>query len=130
MKIVKAEESKGIRVPAPYERQIKVLMAPDCNGVKEATLSQVILPPGSQTDYHDHDRCEFIYIVSGNAVLEWEEKKFQLTADTAIYISPKEKHKLINVLDEPLKMITFFVPPFESKELYEICLNNAKNANL
>lgn len=128
MKIVKADECQGVQIPAPYRRQIKVLMAPDVNGVKEATLSQVVLPPEGQTDYHDHDRCEVIYIVSGRAILEIEGEKVQLVDDTAVYISSGEKHRLINDSNQPLKMITFFVPPFEAKELYQTCLNNAKNA--
>jgi len=45
MKLVKAWEEKGVEIPAPYRRQIKVIFAPDKEGVEELTFSHAILPP-------------------------------------------------------------------------------------
>lgn len=120
MKIVNADECVGIQISSPYQRQIKVLFAPDSD-VQEATMSQVTLFPEGQTDYHAHDRCEFIYIISGKAILVLENKELLLQSDMALYVSPDEKHKLINASNEPVKMVTFFVPPYSSEELYEAC---------
>jgi hypothetical protein len=52
MRIAKVEEEKGITVPAPYERTIKVLFAPDRRGAAELTFSHVTIPPGGGTDCH------------------------------------------------------------------------------
>jgi hypothetical protein len=46
MRVAKVEEEKGITVPAPYERTIKVLFAPDRRGAAEMTFSHVTIPPG------------------------------------------------------------------------------------
>ena len=129
MKIVNADECLGVQISSPYQRRIKVLMAPDYD-VQEATMSQVTLLPQGQTDYHVHDRCEFIYIISGKAELKLESETLSLQPDTALYISPDEKHKLVNTSNEPVKMITFFVPPFTAKELYEACLRREKHTSV
>ncbi|HHF58669.1 MAG TPA: hypothetical protein ENL44_00505, partial [Thermoplasmatales archaeon] len=68
MKLVRVWEEKGVEVPEPYRRRVKVIFAPDKEGVQELTFSHAIIPPGSKTDYHAHDRPELIYIVSGEGI--------------------------------------------------------------
>ena len=65
MKFAKAWEEAGVEIPAPYSRRIKVLFAPDRQGVEEITFSHAIIPPMGRTDAHDHDRPELIYVVAG-----------------------------------------------------------------
>lgn len=124
MKMVNAGECEGFKVPTPYQREIKVIFAPDKNDVQEATLSQVVISPSSKTNYHAHDRSEIIYIISGEGICEYEEgRQLMLQPDVALYIAPGEKHMLINNSSEPLKMITIFVPPYSKKELNDRCSN-------
>ncbi len=52
MKIVLAADEQGVTVPAPYDRTIKILLAPDKEGVDAMTLSYVTIPPGGHTSSH------------------------------------------------------------------------------
>ena len=68
MELIQAQEEEGVTIPSPYERTIRILMAPDKRDVSELMLSHVEIPPGSGTDYHDHDRPELIYVLAGTGV--------------------------------------------------------------
>ena len=61
MEVARAWEEKGVRIPPPYSRTIKMIFAPDRRNVEEASFSLALIDPGSQTDYHAHDRPELIY---------------------------------------------------------------------
>jgi mannose-6-phosphate isomerase-like protein (cupin superfamily) len=124
MKAVKARKCRGVEIPVPHHRIIKVLFAPDKENVSEATLSEVAVFPGGKTHYHSHNRSEFIYIISGKGLCECDGKAISLEQGIALYIEPGEKHMLVNTYDEPLRMVTFFVPAYSAKELCEACTAN------
>ena len=126
MKIVKAWEEKGVEIPAPYRRQIKVLFAPDKEGVEELTFSHAILPPSGRTDYHVHDRPELIYVVSGTGVCVHEGQETIVQEDVALWIPKGEHHQLINTGDGPLKLATVFVPAYTAGQNYKRCLDAAE----
>ena len=126
MKLVKAWEEKGVVVPEPYRRRVKVIFAPDKEGVQELTFSHAIIPPGSKTDYHAHDRPELIYIVSGEGICICEGKEIPVTGDMVIWILAGEKHQFINTGYVPLKLATVFIPPYTASENYKRCLEAAK----
>ena len=126
MKIVKAWEEKGVEIPAPFRRQIKVIFAPDKEGVKELLFSHAILPPGGLTDYHTHDRPELIYVVSGHGVCLHDGQETPIQEDVALWVPAGEKHQMINKGDAPLKLATVFVPGFPANDNYKRCLDAAK----
>jgi mannose-6-phosphate isomerase-like protein (cupin superfamily) len=126
LKIVKAWEEKGVEIPAPFHRQIKVLFAPDKEGVDELTFSHAILPPNGRTDYHLHDRPELIYVVSGAGVCVHEGGQTPVQEDVALWIPAGEMHQLLNSGDEPLKLATVFVPAYTASANYKRCLDAAE----
>ena len=126
MKIVKAWEEKGVEIPAPYHRQIKVLFAPDKEGVEELTFSHAILPPNGRTDYHLHDRPELIYVVSGVGVCVCEGGQTPVQEDVALWVPAGEMHQLLNSGDVPLKLATVFVPAYTASANYKRCLDAAQ----
>ena len=126
MKIVKAWEEKGVEIPAPYRRTIKVLFAPDKEGVAELTFSHAILPPDGRTDYHRHDRPELIYVVSGKGVCKHEGEETPVLEDVALWVPAGERHQMINTGDVPLKLATVFIPAYKASENYHRCLEAAK----
>jgi mannose-6-phosphate isomerase-like protein (cupin superfamily) len=128
LKTVKAWEEKGVEIPAPYRRQIKVLFAPDKEGVEELTFSHAILPPGGRTDYHVHDRPELIYIVSGSGICKHEGEKTPVQEDVALWVPKGEWHQMINTSNVPLKLATIFVPAYTAGENYKRCLDAAQAA--
>ncbi len=126
MKVVRSWEEPGVLVDAPYQRNIKVLFAPDKNDVPELTFSHAIIYPHQQTDYHKHDRPELIYIVSGRGVSVCEGVETPIQADMALWVEAGEMHQMINRGDETLKLATVFIPAYTAKENYERCCNAAK----
>jgi mannose-6-phosphate isomerase-like protein (cupin superfamily) len=128
LKIVKAWEERGVEIPAPYKRQIKVIFAPDKEGVEELTFSHAILPPNGRTDYHSHDRPELIYIVSGRGICIHEGQETPVQEDVALWVLAGEQHQMINSGDVPLKLATVFVPAFKASDNYKRCLDAAETA--
>jgi mannose-6-phosphate isomerase-like protein (cupin superfamily) len=130
MKVVKAWEEAGVTIPSPYQRNLKVLFAPDKEGVGEITFTHALLYPGGQTDYHVHDRPELIYIVSGRGIAVCEGEEMPVEADVVLWIEKGEKHQMINTGAETLKLATVFIPAYTSEQLYARCEAAAKKAQL
>jgi len=128
MKLVKAWEEPGVEIPAPFSRRIKVLVAPDKDGVEELTLSHVVLPPDGRTDYHAHDRPEMIYVAEGEGICVHEGQETRVVPDVAMWVPAGEKHQLINTAAGNLKIITVFVPAYHAKQNYERCLKAAQTS--
>jgi mannose-6-phosphate isomerase-like protein (cupin superfamily) len=129
LKLVDASEEKGVEIPSPYRRQIKVLFAPDKEGVDELTFSHAILPPDGRTDYHVHDRPELIYVVSGSGICVHEGEETTVREDMALWVEKGEHHQLINSGVTPLKLATIFVPAYTANQNYNRCLNAAEAAS-
>jgi mannose-6-phosphate isomerase-like protein (cupin superfamily) len=125
MRIAKVEEEKGITVPAPYERTMKVLFAPDRRGAAEMTFSHVTIPPGGGTDSHAHDRPEVIYIISGSAQSISPEAAVTLGPGAALWVEAGEMHELRNTGEGALTFVTVFVPAYPAETLYASCLARA-----
>jgi quercetin dioxygenase-like cupin family protein len=125
MKLVKAWEEPGVEIPAPFQRCIKVLLAPDKEGVAELTFSQVLLPPGGRTEYHSHDRPELIFLVSGEGECLHEGEKTQVKEDMVIWMPAGEQHQMINSGPEMLKLATVFVPAYTAAENYRRAVEGA-----
>ena len=126
MKLVHAAHESGVQIPAPYARTIKVLFAPDKEGVEELTFSHAILPPGGQTDYHIHDRPELIYVVRGSGICVHEDERTPIEEDVAMWVPAGERHQILNSGAETLKLATVFVPAYKAGENYKRCLDAAK----
>ena len=128
MRLAKAWEEEGVEIPAPYQRRIKVLLAPDKEGVEELTFSHAILPAGGRTDYHIHDGGELIYIVSGQGICLHDGVETPIAADMVMWVPGGEKHQMINTGYEQLKLATVFIPPITAEFNYNRCLEAAKAA--
>ena len=126
MKVAKAWEEPGVDVPAPHRRQIKVLFAPDKEGVDEVLFSLAILPPEGRTDYHRHDRPELIYVISGHGMCLCDGQETHIQEDVALWVLPGEQHQIINEGEAPLKLATFFIPPYTASNHYRRCLGGAE----
>ena len=128
MKIVKCWEAEGVTIPEPFSRQIKVIFGPDKNDVPELLFSIAIIPPGSSTDYHDHDRIEMIYVVSGRGVAVNEGVEIPIEADMVMIAEINEMHQIKNTGDESIKLATVFVPPYTGEQNLKRCFDNSAKA--
>lgn len=127
MEIARAWEEKGITIPAPYARTIKMLFAPDKGGVNDLSFSFALIDPFSQTDEHTHDRPELIYIVSGRGQAVCDGQVTNVQADTVLWVLAGEKHQMKNTGAETLKLATVFVPGYTAEFNYNRCLEAAKS---
>jgi len=127
MEIARAWEEKGITIPAPYARTIKMLFAPDKGGVNDLSFSFAMIDPFSQTDEHTHDRPELIYIVSGRGQAVCDGQVTDVQADTVLWVLAGEKHQMKNTGAETLKLATVFVPGYTAEFNYNRCLEAAKS---
>jgi len=128
MKFVKTWEEKGVTIPAPHARTIKVYFAPDKGGVDDLTFTHALIDPMSQTDYHMHDRGELIYVVSGRGVAIGEDGETPIEPDVAFWVEKGEMHQVKNTGMETLKLATVFVPAFTAAFNYARCEDAAKKA--
>ncbi|MGE5584092.1 MAG: cupin domain-containing protein [Bacillota bacterium] len=126
MPVVRAWEEKGTHVPEPYERIIRILLAPDRNGVRELTFCNALIYPHSQTDLHTHDRPELIYVVSGRGEAVMGEDVVTIEPDVVLWAPAGEKHQVRNTGDDMLKLATVFVPAYTAEELMKGILAAAK----
>ena len=126
MELVRVRDEKGVTIPAPFERTIKILLAPDRKNVQEMMFSHVDIAAGSHTDYHAHDRPELIYIVSGEGTSVCEGREDDVGPGTGLWVLAGEKHELRNTGDEVLEIVTVFVPGYTAESQYEACLERAK----
>lgn len=129
MKTANAWDEEGVVIGAPYARRIKVLLAPDKEGVEELTFSHALIPPGSQTDYQVHDRGELIYIVRGRGVAVCEGEEMPIQEDVVLWVAAGEHHQMKNTGTEELKLATVFVPPYTAKYNYDRCIAAAEESN-
>ncbi|MEZ5427959.1 MAG: cupin domain-containing protein [Pyrinomonadaceae bacterium] len=89
----------------------------DCEGwhlLKSEALSVIEekVPPGRSEKRHFHARArQFFYILSGNAVLEIDGKKFEMTAGQSIEVPPGARHQFINQSDEAVEFLVISAPP-------------------
>jgi len=128
MEIVRAWEEKGVKIPAPYSRTIKVLLASDKGNVAELSFNFALIDPGGQTDYHAHDRPELIYIVSGRGIAICEGESVEVQGDTILWVRAGEKHQMKNTGAETLKLATAFIPGYTTEFSYGRCLDAAAAA--
>jgi len=126
MKIVRGWEEEGVTVPAPYNRTIKVLLAPDRHDVPELTMSYALIHSMSCTDSHIHDRPELIVVVSGRGKCVTDEGEYPVEADTVIWCGAGERHQMVNTGYETLKLATVFIPAYTAEDNYARCVNAAK----
>jgi mannose-6-phosphate isomerase-like protein (cupin superfamily) len=129
MKFVECWKEEGVTVPAPFNRNIKVLLAPDKEDVAECMFTHAIIYPHSKTDYHKHDRPELIYIVSGRGIAVCEGVEREVCSDVVLWVEKDEMHQMINTGDETLKLATVFIPGYTAQENYSRCLDAAKKIN-
>lgn len=128
MQLVRGWEEEGVTVPAPYNRTIKVLLAPDKNNVPEITMSYALIHSMSCTDKHTHDRPELIIIVSGRGKCVTDSGEYPVEPDTVIWCEANEVHQMVNTGYETLKLATVFLPAYTAEENYARCVEAAKAA--
>jgi len=128
MKIKKSHELKGVCIPKPFLREVRVVFSPDMDDGCGCNLISATIFPSSSTDYRHRDRIEIIYIISGKGIFVCNDHEYPIEADTALYIEKDDKIQIKNTGDHNLKLISFYLNPYQSYDIYQKLLDSAQKA--
>lgn len=116
MIIIQSDKESGVKVPPPFEREIKLLLGPDKGEVEEIRANLVILPKDGKTNYHMHDRPELIYVLDGLGICISEAGDISISKNTLIWAKKNDMHQIKNSSNKELKLFTLFVPGFNTEK--------------
>jgi mannose-6-phosphate isomerase-like protein (cupin superfamily) len=116
----------GVKVPAPNERILKVLLSPELGSTDKFTLLLSIISPGNTTGLHTHDVDEIMYVATGRGECIVGEEKGEFKEDTVLFAPKLVKHEVKNVGDETLKLVCFYIPPVKPTGYFAEATNKAK----
>jgi len=120
MIIADAEHAPGIRIPPPYERELKVLLSPELQrGLETIASGLTILPPGGQSDLHEHDEGEMFYVISGRCSITVGDEEATVHPGTAVWGPPHVPHMLKNPGSEECRILWVISPPGRERDIIE-----------
>jgi len=120
MIVVHEDTAPAINVPEPYKRTLKVLLSPAIHPeLQTLAVGMTILPPGGESDEHQHGEGEMFFVVSGTGCIKADKREEKLTAGTAIWAPPGDAHQLINNSSETLKVLWVLCPPGREASILE-----------
>ncbi len=102
---------------APYitkdGSEIRELLHPSQHGVRNQSLAEAVIPPGTSTQLHRHHKTEEIYHVThGNGRMTLGEKQFEITVGDSIAILPGTPHCVENHGIEALHILCCCAPAY------------------
>jgi mannose-6-phosphate isomerase-like protein (cupin superfamily) len=118
--VIYADKIESHTIPAPFQRSIRVLLAPDTQEiVKDVSITMGVIAPQSRNDYHTHEGTELLYIVTGHGTAVIDDKEYPIGPDALIVAPPNTLHQQINESDETMKMLAIWTPPVLGSEVVE-----------
>lgn len=109
-----ADDVVEARVPAPFERALKVVMDPSTHDdVDRFTLIfSELAPGGGSTDFHRHEGSGELMVITGGEGKAWlGGREYPLKPGVALYAPPGEEHRTLNTGGVPLEIVCVFMPP-------------------
>lgn len=108
--IVRESEVKGTKkVPA---RVSKLLISEHTVGATKISMGTNVTEVGSKIPLHSHkDSEEAMFVVQGKGKLYINGEEYDLYPGTAIFSPVGVEHEIVNVGDEPFKIVWAYAPP-------------------
>ena len=124
VEVRKLHEIKGVSIPEPYARIVKILVSPEKETVplglstpikiekaiesRCGTVGVSLIQPGKGMEPHRHkNEEETIYIINGRGEYIVAGKPVKFEPDTIIHIPANVEHGLLNSGDEMIKQVWF-----------------------
>ncbi len=60
-----------------------------------------IISTGQTTDWMEQEKEEFVMLIQGEAIIEYENKKQELRAGDTVIIKKNEKHRVVYTSENP-----------------------------
>jgi mannose-6-phosphate isomerase-like protein (cupin superfamily) len=97
--------------------QIRELLAHRNSAIRNQSLAEARLEPGTSTLEHYHPKAEEIYYIThGVGRIRIEGETSEVTSGDAIAIPPGMKHKLWNTGPETLRLLCCCAPGYEHSD--------------
>lgn len=111
----------NIRDAAPFTTkdgsEIRELLADRNSCIRNQSLAEARLPPGTQTTKHFHPRTEEIYyLLEGTARMQIGDETRTVGPGDAIAIPPGAAHQITNVGSGVLKFLCCCAPGYEHSD--------------
>jgi mannose-6-phosphate isomerase-like protein (cupin superfamily) len=97
------------RIPARVSR---CLINEFTVGAKQISMGTNVTEVGSKIPMHSHaDSEEAMFVIQGRGKLICDGEEYDLTPGTAIFSPKGVEHEIVNVGDEPFKIVWAYAPP-------------------
>jgi len=108
--IVRESEVEGVRrIP---DRVSKLLISEHSVGATKISMGTNVTEVGSKIPLHTHkDSEEAMFVIQGKGKLICGGEEYELTPGTALFSPLGVEHEIINVGDEPFKIVWAYAPP-------------------
>lgn len=123
MAYVDASRIVESRVPAPFERALKVVMDPTTQEDVEGftLIYSALAPDGGATDFHTHESSGELMVFTQGAGRAWlAGQEYELKPGVAIYAPPGVEHRTLNTGNIPLEIVCVFIPPAPADYIMEM----------
>lgn len=96
---------------------IREIAAPRNSSLRNFSLAEATLPPGTRTRRHYH-RCseEVYYVLQGKGLMWLEGKEGEVGPGEAIVIPPGKKHQIFNPGPGDLVFLCICSPPYQHED--------------
>jgi mannose-6-phosphate isomerase-like protein (cupin superfamily) len=104
--------------------EIRELLAYRNSMIRNQSLAEARLQPGSSTQEHYHPKAEEIYFIThGTGRMRIEGELCDVKPGDAIAIPPGKKHKIWNTGRDALRLLCCCAPAYENEDtiITEIC---------
>ena len=99
----KIERGEGITLKLPLMEKTEYL-----------TFGIVEIGPGKNTAAHSHDKGEeFMFVLEGEGRVILDDEKNEIKKDDLIFIKSRQKHQIINIGNNFLKLLIGVSPPLD-----------------
>jgi mannose-6-phosphate isomerase-like protein (cupin superfamily) len=96
---------------------IRELLHPSQHAVKNQSLAEARIPPGTRTIRHLHNLTEEIYHVThGSGLMQLGEETFTVSAGDSIAIAPGTAHCIENTGQETLHILCCCAPAYSHED--------------
>lgn len=107
----------SLREVAPYitkdGSEIRELLHPTLHPVRQQSLAEAVVPPGTATQLHKHGRTEEIYhVTQGAGLMTLGSEMFAIEVGDSIAIAPGTPHCVKNTGPEALHILCCCAPAY------------------
>lgn len=124
--VLQVKDVKGVKVPMPNERVLKVMASPELGAGSDLTVLISIISPGGGTGLHTHSVDEYMYVATGRGQSICEGEIEEVIPDSLIFAPKDIEHEIKNTGDETLKLFCVYVPALKPAGYFEQAVAAAK----